>query len=123
MFVAVRTTASPAAIWTICIVALGCLVFWLGAIAVADHYPFWRHWQAQDMPGPVLGGIHMAEGGRSVAPNRDAPAVLVEPLEVPAQRDAAPGAAGDAATAAGTLPAPRAGTADRPERSVTGDGG
>ena len=80
MLEAVRTTASPAAIWTICIVALGCLVFWLGAIAVADKYPFWRHWQPQDMPGPVLGGIHVAEGGRSVAPNRDAPAVLVEPL-------------------------------------------
>ena len=36
MIEAVRTTASPAAIWTICIVALGCLIFWLGAIAVAD---------------------------------------------------------------------------------------
>ena len=102
MFEAARTTASPAAIWTICIVALSCLVFWLGAIAVADRYPFWRHWQAQNMPGPTLGGIDMAEGGRSVAPNPDAPAVLAEPPELPAQR---------------------AGTADRPERSVTGDGG
>ena len=97
---AVRTTASPAAIWTICVVALGCLAFWLGAIALADKYPFWRHWQAQDMPGPALGGIQMAEGARSVAPSRDAPTVLAEPLEVPE---------------------PRPGTADRPERSVTGN--
>ena len=123
MIEAVRTTASPAAIWTICIVALGCLVFWLAAIAVADHYPFWRHWQAQDMPGPVLGGIHAAAGGRSVSPSRDAPAVFTEPLEVPAQRDAAPAPAGDAATAPGALPAQRAGTADRPERSAAGNDG
>ena len=56
MFEAVRTTASPAAIWTIAVVAVGCLVFWLGAIALADKYPFWRQWQAPDMPGPALGG-------------------------------------------------------------------
>ena len=121
MIEAVRTTASPAAIWTICVVALGCLAFWLGAIALADKYPRWRHWQAQDMQGPVLGGIHMAEGGRSVSPSRAAPAVLAEPLEVPEQRGAAPATAGDAATAAADLPAQRTGTADRPERSVTGN--
>ena len=129
MFEAARTTASPAAIWTICIVALGCLVFWLGAIAVADKYPFWRHWQPQDMPGPVLGGIHAAAGGRSVSPSRDAPAVFTEPLEVPAQRDAAPApagtpaAAGEAATAAGAMPAQRTADADHPERSATGNEG
>src|SRR6516225_1758890 len=95
---AVRTTASPAAIWTICIVALGCLIFWLGAIAVADKYPFWRHWQAPDMPGPVLGGIHAAAGGRSVSPSR-------------------------AATAAGAMPAQRTADADHPERSGTGNEG
>ena len=102
MIEAVRTTASPAAIWTICVVALGCLAFWLVAIALADKYPFWRHWQAQDMQGPALGGIQMAEGARSVAPSRDAPTVLAEPLEVPE---------------------PRPGTADRPERSATGNEG
>jgi hypothetical protein len=129
MFEAVRTTASPAAIWTICVVALGCLAFWLGAIAVADHYPFWRHWQAPDMPGPVLGGIDAAAGGRSVSPSRDAPAVFTEPLEAPAQRgtEAAaagtPPAAGDAATAAAELPAQRTADADHPERSVTGNEG
>jgi len=125
MFEAARTTASPAAIWTICIVALGCLIFWLGAIAVADKYPFWRHWQAQEMPGPVLGGIHAAAGGRSVSPSRDAPAVFTEPLEVPAQQgtEAAPAAAGDAATATAALPVQRPGTADHPERSATGNEG
>ena len=56
MVEAVRTTASPAAIWTIVVVAVSCLLFWLGAIALADKYPFWRQWQAPDMPGPALGG-------------------------------------------------------------------
>ena len=129
MIEAVRTTASPAAIWTICIVALGCLIFWLGAIAVADKYPFWRHWQAPDMPGPVLGGIHAAAGGRSVSPSRDAPAVFTEPLEVPAQRGTesahagTPAAAGDATTAAPAMPAQRTADADHPERSGTGNEG
>ena len=75
-------------------VAVGCLVFWLVAIWVADKNPFWRHWQAPEMQGPVLGGIHAAEGGRSVAPNREAPAVFTEPLpEVPAPRAAGHAAA------------------------------
>jgi len=87
MIEAARTTASPAAIWTIAVVALGCLAFWLVAIWIADKNPFWRHWQAPEMPRPVLGGIHAAEGGRSVSPHREAPAVFTEPLpEVPAQR-------------------------------------
>src|ERR1700756_4766796 len=108
MVEAVRTTASPAAIWTIVVVAVGCLLFWLAAIWVADKNPFWRHWQAPEMQGPVLGGIHAAEGGRSVAPNREAPAVFTEPLPevpapgVPAQRAVAPE---PAAPAAGEAPA------------------
>ena len=101
MLEAVHTTASPVAIWTICIVAVACLAFWLGAVAVADMHPFWRHWQVQKMPGPVLGGMHVAEGGRSVAPDRYAPASLTEPLEVPAQRS---------------------GEADRPEETAAGAG-
>lgn len=126
MLEAARTTASPAAIWTICVVAVGCLAFWLAAIWVADRNPIWRHWRAPEMPGPVLGGIHVAEGGRSVAPNREAPAVFTEPVpEVPAQRAAAPEpaaapGAGETAAAGPPLPAQRSGDADRPEHTVTG---
>jgi len=106
------------------VVAVGCLVFWLVAIWVADKNPFWRHWQAPEMPGPVLGGIHAAEGGRSVAPNREAPAVLTEPLQgVPTQRarepePAAP-AAGQAPEAGPALPPQRSADADQPERTAS----
>jgi hypothetical protein len=78
MVVAVQTTASPAAIWTICAVTVGCLAFWLGAITIADRHPYVRHPQIPDMTGPVLGGTHLAEGGRSVSPDRDAPASFTD---------------------------------------------
>jgi hypothetical protein len=79
MVEAVRTTASPAAIWTICVVAVACLAFWLSAIAYADAHPKVRHRRLPDMPGPVLGGIHVADsGGRSVSPNRVASASLAD---------------------------------------------
>jgi hypothetical protein len=129
MFVeAARTTASPAAIWAIAVVAVGCLAFWLGAIWVADRNPVWRHWQMPEMPGPVLGGIHAAEGGRSVAPNREAPAVFTEPLQgVPVQRAGEPTATaapatGEAPTAGPGLPAQRGADADQPEHTAPGTG-
>jgi len=78
MVLAAQTTASPAAIWTIVIVMVACLVFWLGAVVLADRHPYVRHPQIPEMPGPVLGGVHLAEGGRSVSPDRDAPAVFTD---------------------------------------------
>src|SRR5215475_12040973 len=78
MVLAANTTASPAAIWVICAVMVGCLAFWLGAVWHADRHPYVRHPQIPDMPGPVLGGTHLAEGGRSVSPDRDAPAVFTD---------------------------------------------
>ena len=78
MDLAVRTTASPAAIWAIVIVAVVCLAFWLIMVMVYANRPDPRRRLLADMPGPVLGGIHMAAGGRSVSPTRDASAVLGE---------------------------------------------
>jgi hypothetical protein len=134
MVEAARTSASPAEIWTICVVAVACLAFWLAAVAVADTRPFWRG-RTSNMPGPVLGGMHAAEGGRSVAPTRDAPAAFTEPLPgVPAQRvgeseptgapakAGQPVAAGQPVPTARSVPAQRSGEADRPEHSVTGSG-
>lgn len=91
MIEAVKTTASPAEIWAIVVVAVACLVFWLGAVAWADRHPLWRGRQVPEMQGPVLGGMHVAGGGRSVAPNREAPSVLTDVDEVPYdQRDYEP---------------------------------
>ena len=88
MIEAVKTTASPAEIWAIVVVAVACLAFWLGAVAWADRHPLWRDRQVPEMPGPVLGGMHLGSGGRSVAPNREAPSVLTNVDEEPYdQRD------------------------------------
>jgi len=150
MVLAANTTASPAAIWVICAVMVGCLAFWLGAVWHADRHPYVRHPQIPDMPGPVLGGTHFAEGGRSVSPDRDAPAVftnaevteLTSPVvtgpeqpgrpQVPDQRgtEALPTSAQEAgpqlpvaqAPAMPTMPAQRAGEGDRPKPSVAGPG-
>ena len=78
MVLAEQTTASPAAIWTIVVVMVACLAFWLGAVVMADRHPYVRHPQIPEMTGPVLGGTHLAEGGRSVSPDRDAPAVFTD---------------------------------------------
>jgi hypothetical protein len=146
MVLAVQTTASPAAIWTICAVMVGCLAFWLGAVTLADRHPYVRNPRIPDMPGPVLGGTHLAEGGRSVAPERDAPAFFTDvevteltspagtarpgrPL-VPEQREteelaasaqeARPQPPTAVPPAMPAMPAQRTGDGDRAKRSVAG---
>jgi hypothetical protein len=118
---AVRTTASPAAIWTICVVAVLCLAFWLFMINYADKHPYVRPRRLPDMPGPVPGGVHLAEGGRSVAPNRELPADLTVPEpRVPPQHTPQPSAepvrTSEPTAAPGTQPGPvpaqRAGSGD-----------
>ena len=52
MDLAVRTTASPAAIWTIAVVAVVLLVFWLAMIWYADGHPYVSQPRLPDMPGP-----------------------------------------------------------------------
>jgi hypothetical protein len=139
---AVNTTVSAVDIWAIVIVAVCCLAFWLGAVMWADAHPDIRRTrQLPDMPGPVIGGMHVAEdGGRSVSPNREAPPVL----RVPGQRSAEPEPAsgqpaagqpasgqpasgqpaeGQPAPGLASTPAQRSGEADRPERSTASRGG
>jgi len=118
MIEAARTSASPAAIWTICIVAVACLAFWLSMIWYADRHPYVRHQRLPDMPGPVLGGIHLSEGGRSVAPSRELPADLTlaeqqvppqrtpQPAQAPARAEAPPGPVPAQRTADATAEAP-----------------
>ena len=97
MDLALRTTASPAAIWVIVVVSVVLLVFWLFMVMVFANRPDPRLRPKADMPGLVLGGIHMAAGGHSV----EAPA---EPI--PAQRSAAvcPAPADTAGSGAGGSP-------------------
>ena len=145
MIEAAKTTATAAEIWVICVVMVVCLAFWLSMVAWADRHPVWRGRRLPEMPGPVLGGIHVASGGRSVSPTRDAPPVLTyeesvefeqgegegeapatERPRVPGQRSPgarpAPAGGGQAGAVPG-MPAPRSGDADRPEPSVAGPGG
>jgi hypothetical protein len=60
MDLAVRTTASPAAIWTIVVVAVVLLVFWLSMIWYADAHPYVRQHRPPDTPGP---GAAMLDDG------------------------------------------------------------
>jgi hypothetical protein len=97
MDLAVRTTASPTAIWVIVVVAVVLLAFWLFMVMVFANRPDPRLRPAAGMPGRALGGIPMAAGGRSV----EAPAG-----PIPAQRSAAdsPAPADTAGSGAGGSP-------------------
>lgn len=77
--IAAQTNTSAGAIGAICAVAVACLAFWLAAVAIASRNTSGRRREPQGISKPVVGGAHLAEGGRSVAPNRYRPAV-------PAQR-------------------------------------
>jgi hypothetical protein len=76
----VHSLTTSAGIWAIVIVAVICLTFWLVmVVAVAprgysrDRYrrqpPPVPHLGGRDLP--VVGGMHVSAGGRSVAPSRD----------------------------------------------------
>jgi hypothetical protein len=90
MDLAVRTTASPAAIWTIVVVAVVCLVFWLAMIWYADRHPYVRQSQLPDMPGPgaaMLDDDVLANlGAASPQPAQPGAAAEPEAGRVPTQR-------------------------------------
>ena len=91
MIEAAKTTASTGEVWAIVVVAVSCLAFWLGVVAWADKNPRWRSRHMSQMHGPVSGGMHLGSGGRSVAPNREAPPVLTNVDDMPYdQRDYEP---------------------------------
>jgi hypothetical protein len=93
MDLAVRTTASPAAIWVICVVAVACLAFWLIMVMVVAPRPDPRLRRVAAISGSVAGGIPMAAGGTGI-PAAGRP-------QVPVQREPrAPAEAGAAGTAA-----------------------
>jgi hypothetical protein len=80
---AVRTNISPTGLWVSCVVIVVSLGAWIGAVMLAARTPHAKHRNLPRMQSPVLGGVHEAEGGRSVAPHRDAPVVVPQ---LPGQR-------------------------------------
>lgn len=80
MELAARTTASPAAIWVICVVAVACLVFWLIMVMVVATRPDPRLRRMAAISGSMVGEINLAPGGRSVEGSEP------EAARVPAQR-------------------------------------
>lgn len=103
MIEAVRTNVSPAGVWAVVVVAVACLAFWLVALAVASRYPGVHHRRTPGMPGPVLGGTHVSDCGRSVAPSR-ASAAMFDADEADAM--AAAGAASEGSPVAAPHPVP-----------------
>jgi hypothetical protein len=81
--------ASAASTWAIVIVVVPCLIFWLSAVSFAARSPYHGNSPPPRMNGPVLGGMHLSEGGRSVAPDRDAPAELTDEEDRQLRRSAA----------------------------------
>jgi len=91
MILAVNTHTSPAGLWAIVAVAVATLAFWLTMVVGWASRPEARgrrprtrlpasRLEGQDTMaplGPVVGGTHVAEGGRSLAPRRDAPAMAM----------------------------------------------
>ena len=80
---AVRTNTSPTVLVVSCVVIVMSLAAWLVAVMLAARTPHAGHRQVPRMQSPVLGGMHEAEGGRSVAPTRDAPVLIPQ---LPRQR-------------------------------------
>jgi len=65
--------ASAVGIGVMCAVVLVCLAVQLIGLQVAARRPSFRHVRPEQMKTGVHGGRHLAVGGRSVAPTRDAP--------------------------------------------------
>lgn len=79
---------SAIAIWIIVAVAVAGLAVWLIGLSRAARKPYPQHPVGQRLRSTVQGGLHVSDGGRSVAPRRDEPVV---PGEAPAGDSLHPG--------------------------------
>jgi len=88
MILAANTSTTPAGHWAIVAIAVAGLAFWLVMVVVVAARPevksrrqrWTRALGGQETtipPGPVVGGTHVAYGGRSLGPRRDAPAMAM----------------------------------------------
>jgi len=93
MDLAVRTTASPAAIWVIVIVAVVLLAFWLVMVMVYANRPDPRFRQLAARQSPVLGLAAEQPTAGQVPAQRGPAAPAKTPTEpIPGQRAASSGA-------------------------------
>jgi hypothetical protein len=118
MVEAVRTTASPGAIWAIVIVAVVVLAIWLVGMFVADHMQVRASGRARAATWPSYLSPSVRESGAGeMAAEIPGQAAAREPAEtstrsdIPAQR---------AGTGRGDVPTQRTGDTDRPEPTYTG---
>jgi hypothetical protein len=81
---AVRDVISPVGLGILTVVIVASIGAWVGVVFLAARRPYAKNRSLPRLQSQVLGGMHEAEGGRSVAPTRDAP-VTVTP-RVPEQR-------------------------------------
>ncbi|HEX8008838.1 MAG TPA: hypothetical protein VF482_20705 [Trebonia sp.] len=81
---AIRDVISPVGLGIMCVVIAASIGAWVAVVFLAARRPYAKNRNLPRMQSPVLGGMHEAEGGRSVAPTRDAP-VNVTP-RVPGRR-------------------------------------
>jgi hypothetical protein len=136
MYEAAQTNVSTAGIWAIIVVAVACLAFWLGALALAARDPGvgdkrmpGMNRRMSGMMGPVLGGTHVSDCHRSVAPSRSSEATFAdaeaEAILGATVAPSAPAAAGaPAAGAAAAAPGQRVtGGAPVPSQSGAGQSG
>ena len=88
MILAANTSTSPAGLWAIVAITVAGLAFWLVMVVGWASRPEVKRrrqrWTStpggQETMTPretVMGGTHVAYGGRSVAPRRDAPAMAM----------------------------------------------
>lgn len=122
-----------------CIVIVACLAFFLTMVYRASRQPGTKRPTRERMLTGVRGGRHIAVGGRSVAPDRNAPVSVLADAEaavppeaavaappapaVPTPRGEAPEAATPEVAVAGKpVPSQRSGHADLASRATTEPG-
>ena len=103
---ALRTNASPTAIWVLIVVVMACLAFWLIAVTIASH----STWSPHAGPG-VRTGVE-SWGAASVPRQASRPASQQAPSQPTPYGSAAP-----------DVPAQRTGHADQPARTETNTDG
>jgi hypothetical protein len=119
MVEAVRTTASPGAIWAIVIVAVVVLAVWLVGMFVADNMQARASGRARAATWPSYLGPSVRESGAGEQAAEIPEQAARAPAETPARSDmpAQPAEAGGR-----QVPTQRTGDTDRPEPTYTGRG-